>query len=255
MKNLFLFILAATIIFNPLGAFGDDNFDDSRFYKFTESNYDQKTSQKHHDSYYDDGNVMLFGLPFNVYWSLGSIGYLGNTYSGSNRIAAMNIRLLDLYLETPNNLFLMRFNPFESTSFDKHIDGRKIFRRKNSLLNLDFLYNPFKKALDPDKKRRFIAGPFASVNYLAMNEDGLKIEMDDAAFSAGIRLSLFSQNNELNYFSNWLSIETGYRYMDDKNMYYFKVNTDIAVAGYLLGFLFWQLIKESIGLNNNDDDD
>ena len=77
-----------------------------------------------------------------------------------------------------------------------------------------------------------IFGPFTSVNYLSV-DNWNSFDVDNYIFAAGIRFLLVRDEN---YPFRIVGSEIGYRNISGKHNFYFNVNVDIIILGYITGY-------------------
>jgi hypothetical protein len=86
---------------------------------------------------------------------------------------------------------------------------------------------------NPLDMKNIILGPFASINYLNV-ENMSKFHTDEYIFSTGLRFLLRTFLNEGAQPFEIIGSEIGYRNISGKHSFYFNVNLDITVLGSLM---------------------
>ena len=165
----------------------------------------------------------------DINWNFGSIGLGINHSSDSDDSIELSMAFFNFIIEhTVFNLGI-EFNPVKYWQLFKwqdqpelHVNGQKL-----SLLNTSAYW-------DLIRRKDFLLGPFASVNYVYALTG---IDMSEAVFGCGLRFSY--RLSDTTFFNNYnqqiISSEIGYRNFMGVNKFYFAISADLLLGLHYAG--------------------
>jgi len=169
---------------------------------------------------------------FTINLNAGNVGFGGNlplsdNYVSNNYNPEIMFTLMNIGIEYQETNVGLEINPFKCFFWgDTEDDG------VYSFVNLNLYWNILNYEFDGDGVIYF--GPFASVNYLFLEND--RLNFDRYIFTGGAQLGFRMKIGRLNY--NLVSVEAGYRRINEQGMFFVGGKVDIIAFFTFLLFLY-----------------
>jgi len=153
---------------------------------------------------------------FTVNLNVGNVGFGGNLPLSDNYSPEFMFTLMNIGIEYQETNAGLEINPFKCF-FWGGTDTDGVY----SFVNLNLYWNILNYEFDGDGVIYF--GPFASVNYLFLEND--RLNFDRYIFTGGAQLGFRMKIGRVNY--NLVSVEVGYRRFDDQESFFVGGKVDI----------------------------
>lgn len=182
--------------------------------------------------------LLFFSISYGVYaadnpsrdfalsMNIGNFGG-GLTFFADEYDFEFTVNMLNLFIEHESTHLGLMLSPF-SYRANYPVDSRD-WKQKFYFLNGMVYWNPL-------NIKKIILGPFASINYLRMDNFG-NFNAQEYVFSSGLTFNWSTHIFDGTYPYRIIGSEVGYRNVSGKPGFYFNVNMDILVlAGLILVF-------------------